>query len=147
VNLPNYSRAALIALLSLLLLGCGGGDAGSGSNISGSSAPEICTSTALHYCPASVFNDPFGIALTFAWYSGQCTETVACANDPLVVAGVDPDTGTVSQDFIEENWLSSGGDESEPNDSSDQSDVFCLGLVVDIFMTLRLMISLTLWTI
>lgn len=118
------SLRLFLPALASLCVSCGGG----GSNESqASSQPELCTVTSLYYCPQGVFQDPFGIALAFAWYSGQCSETQVCASDPAVQAGIDESAGTVTEEYVTQQWRTSSADETEPNNQPDQADVFLLG--------------------
>ncbi|WP_105200924.1 hypothetical protein [Pseudoalteromonas sp. T1lg10] len=118
------TRSAFVIRLMVLgvcslFVACGGSD--------GDSAPpvKICTQTSLYYCPASAFNDPFGIALTIAWYTGQCTREVFCEEDGNV-PDVDPDNGIIDDDFISKNWTTQSLQEREPNNEFEQATPFIL---------------------
>lgn len=122
-NSPLFSDKPTLILMIIVgfLSACGGG----GDDSSTSDSQEICTKTSIYYCPNSAFQDPFGIALTFAWYSGQCTEEVLCeesGNLPVI----DPDQGVIDDDFIATNWTSTVIIETEPNNLFEQATPFIL---------------------
>lgn len=85
-----------------------------------SSDDGICRQTTLQNCGAGPW-DPFGIALAFAWYSGQCTEEVVCPVEPPQTNFAD---GIVTNDFIERNWTTSVAVDTEPNDSTAEARPF-----------------------
>lgn len=78
--------------------------------------PEQCFRTSVYFCPQNVWGDPFGIALVFAWYGGQCTREVGCASDlPLT----DASQGIIREEFIADNWTINNAQEQEPNNDFD----------------------------
>lgn len=84
--------------------------------------PERCFETTLANCGSGPW-DPFGIALAFAWWSGQCTEEVACAAD---APQTDLIAGIVTDSFIRSNWTVNHAIEREPNDSREQAMAFLI---------------------
>lgn len=115
VDMKN--TVALVLLISIAA--CGGGD--------DSAAPvsEICTETQLYFCPASAFRDPFGIGLTVAWYTGQCTREVYCNENPDKPA-VDPANGVIDDAFVASNWTTTSLSDSATNDDFDHATPFIL---------------------
>ncbi len=87
-----------------------------------SSSSGMCLQTSIQNCGPGPW-DPFGIALSFAWVSGQCTTEVACTTTPVQT---DFDTGIVTDDFIAENWTTASAEETEPNDDASQANPFVL---------------------
>ena len=81
-----------------LLAACGNGD---------SSDPEppvrACFETSIQNCGSGPW-DPFGIALSLAWISGQCTQEVLCTDSEVLT---NFDEGIVTDDFITRNWTTS----------------------------------------
>jgi len=127
---PRCRALRLIQRLSLLSFGllltaCGGG--GGGDN---DPEPEACFETTLANCGSGPW-DPFGIALALAWYSGQCTEEVACAAD----VSTDIENGIVTTDYIASQWTTSSAEETEPNDDITEANPFVIpasnGLLYD----------------
>lgn len=88
------------------------------------SVEETCLETNIYFCPSSAFNDPFGIALTVAWYSGQCTKEVHCTEDSL--PQVDAAQGVIDDEFISANWTSTQVEEHEPNNTFSEATPFIL---------------------
>jgi hypothetical protein len=92
--------------------------------------PKVCFETTLANCGSGPW-DPVGIALALAWYSGQCTEEVACAADVTT----DIENGIVTGDYIASQWTTSSADETEPNDGITQANPFVIpaknGLLYD----------------
>ncbi|WP_114326625.1 hypothetical protein [Candidatus Colwellia aromaticivorans] len=117
----SFDKVTPIIIVVALLSACGGGD----DDSSTSGNPEKCTKTSIYYCPTSVFRDPFGIALTLAWYSGQCTEEVLCEEDANVPV-IDPDQGVIDDDFVAANWTTTLITQTEPNDIFEQATPFIL---------------------
>ncbi|MFT4790331.1 MAG: hypothetical protein ACI95X_003178 [Paraglaciecola sp.] len=111
----------IIFFISAILSACGTGDDASSTPVS----PEICNKTSIYYCPTSAFQDPFGIALAFAWYSGQCTEEVLCEEDGNLPA-IAPVQGVIDDDFVAANWISTVITETEPNNLFEQATPFIL---------------------
>ncbi len=105
--------------LGACLEGGGGGD--------GDGQAEICYETSINYCGPGPW-DPFGIALAFAWYGGQCTREVACSVDPpsSVADPTDFGAGVVTDQFIASNWTINETTEREPNDEIAQATPFIL---------------------
>jgi hypothetical protein len=120
-SLPFNKTTPVIIIIAAFLSACGDGD----DDSSPSGNPEICTKTSIYYCPTSAFRDPFGIALTFAWYSGQCTEEVLCAEDSNLPA-LALDQGVIDDDFIAANWTSTVIIETEPNNLFEQATPFII---------------------
>ena len=83
---------------------------------------ERCFETTLANCGSGPW-DPFGIALAFAWWGGNCTEEVACAAD---VSPMDLTAGLVTGDFIRANWTSNNADEREPNGMPEEAMPFLI---------------------
>jgi hypothetical protein len=119
-----------------LLLVCAAALSGCSSGDGGNKKPESCFETSLANCGDGPW-DPFGIALAFAWWGGQCTEEVACTTEPVQT---DLEAGLVTEAFIRENWTSNSMDEREPNDSvaeampfivEDDGSVLIMGSVND----------------
>lgn len=126
----------IVIIIAVFLSACGGGD----DDSSTASSQEICTKTSLYYCPTSAFRDPFGIALTFAWYSGQCTEEVLCKEDGNLPV-IDADQGVIDDDFIAVNWTSTVITETEPNNLFEQATPFILNPQNGVTMTSSVNIS------
>ena len=84
--------------------------------------PEKCFETSLANCGAGPW-DPLGIALAFAWWSGQCTEEVACVAD---APSTDLTNGIITDAYIRANWTVNNAAEREPNDSFDQAMPFLI---------------------
>ncbi|MFC6441494.1 hypothetical protein [Bowmanella sp. JS7-9] len=112
-------RSFVLLMLLFSLLGCGGEEG------TEAEPPKVCTQTSIYYCPSSAFTDPFGISFTLAWYSGQCTREVVCADDPNLPA-VDPANGIIDDNFIAANWTTSSLTDKEPNSTFDQAQPFIL---------------------
>jgi len=115
------SRATTVIFLilaAITLSSCGGG--GSGSSPSPQSA--MCFETTIQNCGSGPW-DPFGIALSLAWISGQCTEEVLCTSEPVAT---NFDEGIVTDDFINTNWTTSSAVETEPNNSPSEATPFVL---------------------
>jgi len=99
-----------------------GGSSESGSTGSRSNTSNMCFQTTIENCGPGPW-DPFGIALSFAWASGQCTKEVLCTTEPVVS---EPDNGIVTEEFINTNWTTSSATESEPNNATSEADAFVL---------------------
>ncbi|MDJ0909926.1 MAG: hypothetical protein QNI99_12075 [Woeseiaceae bacterium] len=108
-------RSWMLGCVAVMLLGCEVGE-------EEEPEPERCFETSLANCGAGPW-DPFGIALAFAWWSGQCTEEVACTADP---PSTDLTNGLVTNDYIRSNWLINNATEREPNDSFDEAMPFLI---------------------
>lgn len=108
-------------IIAFFLYACGSGD----DDNSTLNDLNMCTKTSIYYCPSPVFQDPFGIALTFAWYSGQCTEEVLCKEDSNLPEA-DPPQGVINDDFIAANWTSTVIKDTEPNNLFEQATPFIL---------------------
>lgn len=107
------SWCVVLLLTSFAQISC---SSGSGSN-SNSGNPEQCFETTLANCGAGPW-DPFGIALAFAWWGGQCTEEVACTTEPVQT---DIEAGIVTDIFIQDNWTTNSTTEREPNDTETEA--------------------------
>ena len=112
----------LIVASLLVIAGCGGSGGGDGGSSSSVSQSGMCFETSIQNCGSGPW-DPFGIALSLAWISGQCTEEVRCTTDPIET---DIDAGIVTDDFIASNWTVASAVESEPNSSPDEATPFVL---------------------
>lgn len=115
------SKRILVGGLASLLVACGGG----GDDEEPAPAPSssgMCFATSLHYCGPGPW-DPFGIALSFAWISGQCTREVRCTDQPVQT---NFDAGIVTDAFIAANWTTASAEEIEPNDDVSQATPFVL---------------------
>ncbi|WP_371376178.1 hypothetical protein [Thalassotalea aquiviva] len=115
----KFMRFILGTIVLLFLCSCGGSSDDKPTPVEN----DVCTQTSIYYCPTSVFQDPFGIALTFAWYSGQCSQQVLCReneNFPVIT----PEDGVIDEAFIADNWTSTSVIESEPNNAFDQAQAF-----------------------
>ncbi|WP_196137553.1 hypothetical protein [Aliikangiella sp. G2MR2-5] len=127
-----FKISCLICLVGtaiiLGLLGCGGG--------SESEEPKICFRSSIYLCPSNSFNDPFGISLAFAWYSGQCTEQVDCIDD---LPEQDFAAGIISGDYLDALAGISQTNEQEPNDNFEQALAFIMqqGATVSISGTIN----------
>ncbi len=84
--------------------------------------PERCFQTSLANCGSGPW-DPFGIALAFAWWGGQCTEEVACAAD---APSTDLTNGIVTDAYIRSNWTLNNAVEREPNNTLDEAMPFLI---------------------
>ena len=94
----TISRAVQLLIL-MTLAGCGGGDSGADAQ------PEMCFETSLQNCGPGPW-DPFGLALSLAWNTGQCTQEVRCEVEPIQT---DLEAGIVTDEFIASNWTSTRG--------------------------------------
>lgn len=112
----------LILVVALTIAGCGGGGGEDATVSSSSSQSGMCFETTLQNCGSGPW-DPFGIALSLAWISGQCTEEVRCSSEPIET---DLDAGIVTDEFIASNWTSTSADETEPNNGPDEANPFVL---------------------
>jgi hypothetical protein len=90
----------------MTLAGCGDGGGDSGAD----AQPEMCFETSLQNCGPGPW-DPFGLALSLAWNTGQCTQEVVCQAEPVQT---DFDAGIVTDEFIQSNWTTTRGTDSEP---------------------------------
>ncbi len=106
-------KILLYCISSILLLACG--------DSSDTKKPEVCFNTSIYNCPSSAFNDPFGISLIFAWYSGQCTEEVACTEEE---SSNDFPSGIITGDYIDALSGITQTTEQEPNNTFDDSLAF-----------------------
>ena len=114
-----YGRAingAVQLLILMTLAGCGGGD--SVADVQ----PEMCFETSLQNCGPGPW-DPFGLALSLAWNTGQCTQEVVCQAEPIQS---DLEAGIVTDDFIASNWTTTRGTDSEPNNSTSEASPFVI---------------------
>ena len=112
-----YGRAinrAVQLLILMTLASCGGGD--SGADVQ----PEMCFETSLQNCGPGPW-DPFGLALSLAWNTGQCTQEVRCEAEPIQS---DLGAGIVTDDFIASNWTTTTATETEPNNSTSEASPF-----------------------
>jgi len=91
----------------------------------------VCYRTTLQNCGSGPW-DPFGMALTIAWVSGQCTEEVECRAQPVQSDLVN---GIVTNDYINTNWLVSRVQDREPNDGTDSAVPVVLQARNSIFFT------------
>ena len=111
----------LAACLAGTLVACsGGGSDETPAPVAASSA--MCMQTTLQNCGPGPW-DPFGIALSFAWISGQCTREVRCTDQPVQS---DLDAGIVTDEFIATNWTTSSATETEPNDDPGEANPYVL---------------------
>ncbi len=109
-------QAGIFAIAGVVgLAGC---DGGGGEE----PEPERCFETKLANCGSGPW-DPFGIALALAWWSGQCTEEVACAAD---APQIDLTNGLVSDSYVRSTWTTNTASEREPNDAFDEAMVFLI---------------------
>jgi len=108
----RISLSSVSLSLVLTFIACGG------SGDDEASEPEQCFLTSVYFCPQSVWGDPFGIALVFAWYGGQCTREVGCSSD---LPQTDPSQGIIREEFIAANWTISSAQEEEPNNDFDNA--------------------------
>lgn len=114
-----YGRAvnrAVQLLILMTLASCGGGD--SGADVQ----PEMCFETSLQNCGPGPW-DPFGLALSLAWNTGQCTQEVRCEAEPIQS---DLGAGIVTDDFIASNWTTTTATETEPNNSTSEASPFVI---------------------
>jgi len=88
-----------------------------------------CFDTSLQNCGPGPW-DPFGIALTFAWVSGQCTQEVSCN-----LVETDLTAGIVTDDYINANWRVGSVPDREPNDTTENAMPVVLQAGGAIFMT------------
>jgi hypothetical protein len=117
-------RGSLLPALgaALMMSGCGGGSDGGAQ----SAQSEPCVATSVDYCPSYAFQDPLGIALTFAWWSGQCTREVVCRSDLADQPETDLQNGIVREDYATTAWLNSVVDDREANNGLDTAVPFVL---------------------
>lgn len=115
LNCRAINRAAQLLVL-MTLAGCGGGDSGADAQ------PEMCFETSLQNCGPGPW-DPFGLALSLAWNTGQCTQEVRCEAEPIQS---DLEAGIVTDDFIASNWTTTRGTDSEPNDSTSEATPYVI---------------------
>ena len=113
-------RVVVVGLASLLVACNAGGDGEDSPSATTSSG--MCRQTSLQNCGPGPW-DPFGIALSFAWISGQCTREVRCTDRPVQT---DFDTGIVTDTFIAANWTTGSAEETEPNDDLSEATPFVL---------------------
>ena len=118
----------LIVASTLVVTGCGGGGGDSTSPVSQSG---MCFETSIQNCGSGPW-DPFGIALSLAWISGQCTEEVRCTTDPIET---DLDAGIVTNDFIAANWTPTSAVENEPNNSPAEATPFVIQANASVLVT------------
>lgn len=111
----TISRAVQLLIL-MTLAGCGGGDSGADAQ------PEMCFETSLQNCGPGPW-DPFGLALSLAWNTGQCTQEVRCEAAPIQT---DLEAGIVTDEFIASNWTSTTGTDSEPNNSTSEATPYVI---------------------
>ncbi|MDH3419038.1 MAG: hypothetical protein OEM78_06145 [Gammaproteobacteria bacterium] len=112
---------AVVCCLASLLVACKS-DGGDADPPPASTSSGMCLQTSLQNCGPGPW-DPFGIALSFAWISGQCTREVTCTAAPVQT---DFDAGIVTDDFIAANWTTASAGETEPNDDPSQANPFVL---------------------
>jgi hypothetical protein len=117
-GMHGLKRWLVVALATLVTACAGGGEEASGPT----PASGMCFRTTIQNCGPGPW-DPFGIALSLAWISGQCTKEVLCANEPVQS---DFDEGIVTDDFIARNWTTANAVEREPNDSVSEAMPFVL---------------------
>jgi len=118
-----YRELLAVCLIApMLLVACGDGGSEGGRDTDSESSSGICRQTSIENCGPGPW-DPFGLALSLAWISGQCTKEVLCTTDPVVTSF---DDGIVTEDFIEEHWTSSHAVETEPNDSPSEATPFVI---------------------
>ena len=111
------NRAAQLLVL-ITLAGCGGGGGDSGADVQ----PEMCFETTLQNCGPGPW-DPFGLALSLAWNTGQCTQEVRCEAGPIQS---DLKAGIVTDDFIAANWTTTRGIDAEPNNSTSEATPYVI---------------------
>ena len=111
----TISRAVQLLIL-MTLAGCGGGDSGADAQ------PEMCFETSLQNCGPGPL-DPFGLSLSLAWNTGQCTQEVRCEVEPIQT---DLEAGIVTDEFIASNWTTTRGTDSEPNNSTSEATPYVL---------------------
>lgn len=111
----TISRAVQLLIL-MTLAGCGGGDSAADAQ------PEMCFETSLQNCGPGPW-DPFGLALSLAWNTGQCTQEVRCEVEPIQT---DLEAGIVTDEFIASNWTTTRGTDSEPNNSTSEATPYVL---------------------
>ncbi len=111
----TISRAVQLLIL-MTLAGCGGGDSGADAQ------PEMCFETSLQNCGPGPW-DPFGLALSLAWNTGQCTQEVRCEAAPIQT---DLEAGIVTDEYIASNWTTTRGTDSEPNNSTSEATPYVL---------------------
>ncbi len=111
----TISRAVQLLIL-IALAGCGGGDSGADAQ------PEMCFETSLQNCGPGPW-DPFGLALSLAWNTGQCTQEVRCEVEPIQT---DLEAGIVTDEFIASNWTPTTGTDSEPNNSTSEATPYVI---------------------
>jgi len=117
---------ATLGLIAVGLAACTSGGSDDEPKIGGT-----CYRTTLQNCGPGPW-DPFGIALTFAWVSGQCTQEVQCEADPVQTDLVN---GIVTNDYINSNWLVGSVPDREPNDGTDSAMPVVLRAGGAIFLT------------
>ena len=116
-----YGRAinrAVQLLILMTLASCGGGGGDSVADVQ----PEMCFETSLQNCGPGPW-DPFGLALSLAWNTGQCTQEVRCEAEPIQS---DLGAGIVTDDFIASNWTTTTATETEPNNSTSEATPFVI---------------------
>lgn len=124
---PRCTAWTAIGLLAMSLAGCSTGTPEDhGQQIGG-----VCHRTTLQNCGPGPW-DPFGIALTFAWIGGQCTEEVQCEAGPV---RSDLVNGIVTNDYIDSNWLVGSVPDREPNDGTGSAVPVVLRTGGAIFLT------------
>ncbi len=111
----------LTACLVGALVACGGGG-GDDTPTPAAASSAMCMQTTLQNCGPGPW-DPFGIALSFAWISGQCTQEVRCTDQPVQS---ELDAGIVTDDFIATHWTTSSAAETEPNDEPGEANPYVL---------------------
>ena len=109
---------AVPLLILMTLAGCGGG----GGDSVADEQPEMCFETSLQNCGSGPW-DPFGLALSLAWNTGQCTQEVVCQAEPIQS---DLEAGIVTDDFIASNWTATRGTDSEPNNSTSEATPYVI---------------------
>jgi hypothetical protein len=103
----------MLGVLLASLAACGSSD----NKIVTTTPGGVCLETRLENCGPGPW-DPFGIALAFAWVSGQCTMEVRCESTPVQT---DFSSGIVTDSFINANWRVGSVPDREPNDTIDNA--------------------------
>ena len=125
--LPSFYAWAILGLLVASPTACSSGSSDDSPLVIGGT----CQRTTLQNCGSGPW-DPFGIALAFAWVSGQCTEEVGCEAAPVPS---DLLNGVVTNDFINANWTVGSVPDREPNDDMDEAMPVVLRAGGAIFLT------------
>lgn len=116
---PRYGMRFLMIPLMAIAVGC---DSGEEESSAPPSSSGMCFQTSIQNCGSGPW-DPFGIALSLAWISGQCTKEVLCTDGPV---RTNFDDGIVTDDYIARNWTTASAVETEPNDRTSEATPFVL---------------------